>query len=401
MILPDEADVLEEAFFRADVSDVSRLDYRQRDLNEYVDYLGIERDIVPELYPYFSISRESRCEKHNVPISSCGCPESRETETTVCRLKPEELVEDWVKALRESEAFEAVEWESIGPTRHVLMARFDNTEVSFQCFFDRDEFERYDFEHQALEFGVSFFGDASAVEREYCYSWRQLLDDDFRERFSREVQGLREAFGVDFYEYEPLEGYRDRVRQSLRGYFSESGYEVRREVGEVCAAETIQYDIDTGKTDFVGCEGKSKFVVCHCNKTPGWHVHHFRDGRIESAEQTDLIEDMAGKIEDKINTYQDIREDKQTASRFVSVLATFFSIGFVVLLFDRLGEISVILQEYVTGWNLELAAVILLLFNGVAAIALAVVIVKPYAHDFVFDWEIDPLDAQSPDDSDS
>ncbi|MCU4750916.1 hypothetical protein OB919_02785 [Halobacteria archaeon AArc-curdl1] len=281
------------------------------------------------------------------------------------------------------------------------MARFDNTEVSFQCFFDRDEFERYDFEHQALEFGVSFFGDASAVEREYCYSWRQLLDDDFRERFSREVQGLREAFGVDFYEYEPLEGYRDRVRQSLRGYFSESGYEVRREVGEVCAAETIQYDIDTGKTDFVGCEGKSKFVVCHCNKTPGWHVHHFRDGRIESAEQTDLIEDMAGKIEDKINTYQDIREDKQTASRFVSVLATFFSIGFVVLLFDRLGEISVILQEYVTGWNLELAAVILLLFNGVAAIALAVVIVKPYAHDFVFDWEIDPLDAQSPDDSDS
>lgn len=401
MILADEADVLEEAFFRADVSDVSRLDYRQKDLSQYVDYLGIERDVVPELYPYFSISEETRCEKHNVPISSCGCPESRETETAVCRLKPEELVADWVKTLREKNAFDAVNWKSITPTRHVLTARFDNTEVTFQCFFNRDEFEKYDFEHQALEFGVSFFGDASAVEREYCYSWREFLDDDFREQFISEVQRLREAIGVDFYEYEPLEGYRDRVRQSLRRYFSESGYEVRREVGEVCAAETIQYNIDTGKTDFVGYEGESKFVVCHCDKTPGWHVHHFRDGRIESAEQTDVIEDMTGKIEDKINTYQDIREDKQTASRFVSVLATFFSIGFVVLLFDRLGAISAILQEYVVGWNLELAAVILLLVNGVAAIALAIVIVKPYAHDLIFEWEIDPLDMQNADESNS
>jgi hypothetical protein len=39
MILADEADLLEEAFFRADVSDVSTLEYREQDLEDYAEYL--------------------------------------------------------------------------------------------------------------------------------------------------------------------------------------------------------------------------------------------------------------------------------------------------------------------------------------------------------------------------
>lgn len=67
------------------------------------------------------------------------------------------------------------------------------------------------------------------------------------------------------------------------------------------------------------------------------------------------------KIESKINTYQDIRLDKQTASRFVTVLATFFSIGFVVLLFDLLGLVTTVLHNQPQlGGNLQLIGFILL-----------------------------------------
>lgn len=111
--------------------------------------------------------------------------------------------------------------------------------------------EKYDFEPQAMEFGVSFFGDQQIVKREHRYSWREFLEDDFRDNITTDVKHLKEAIGSDFYEYRPLEDFHDRVRQSLRDYFFESGYEVRREVGEVCAVETTQYGIDTGKTDFV------------------------------------------------------------------------------------------------------------------------------------------------------
>lgn len=393
MILADEADVLEEAFFRADVSDVSTLEYRQEQLGQYVSYLGIKRDIVSELHPYFDISTESRCQKHNIPISSCGCPDVREIEIKIYSLKPKSLIEDWVRALREKDVFDSVELKTIDETRYVLRAQLGGTQISFQCFFDKYDFERYDFEPRALEFGVSFFGDYSAVEREYCYSWRQFLGDGFREELTRKVKQLKETIGTDFYEYRTLEDFRDRVRQSLRQYFDASGYEVRREVGEVCAIETTQYGIDTSKTDFVGFNGESKYIVCHCEKTPGWHVHHFADGRIESAEQTPVIADMTNKIETKINTFLDIQTDKKTASKFVTVVSTLFSIGFVLILFDHLGSISSFLQEqFQLGGNLEAVGVGLFILDGIAVIALAVVVTRPYYLEHKFSWDIEPFE---------
>ncbi|GAA0212856.1 MULTISPECIES: hypothetical protein [Halobacteriales] len=393
MILADEADVLEEAFFRADVSDVSALEYREQDLEDYAEYLHIERDILPDIRPYFSISEEQRCEQHGIPTTSCGCGESRQVQAAIYHLDPEALVEDWVAAVRDSDTFDSIELEKIDSTRYVLKAWLDRTKITFQCFFDGDEMERHDFKPQAMEFGVSFFGDQQVVEREHRYSWREFLEDDFRDTITTDVKHLKEAIGSDFYEYRPLEEFRDRVRQSLRDYFSESGYEVRREVGEVCAVETTQYGIDTGKTDFAARRDGSKFIVCHCEKTPGWHVHHFSDGRIESAEQTPIIEDMTEKIEGKINTYQDIRLNKQTASKFVTLLATFFSIGFVVLFLDRLGLISSVLREqFQLGGSLHLIAFGLLIFDALAAIALAAVVTRPYVRDALFSWKIEPFD---------
>jgi hypothetical protein len=393
MILADEADVLEEAFFRADVSDISTLEYRERDLKDYAEYLNIERDIIPDIRPYFSISEEQRCEKHGIPTSSCGCSESRQVQASIYHLDPEPFVDDWVAAVRDMNIFDSVELEKINSTRYVLKVWLDRTKITFQCFFDRDEMERHDFEPQAMELGVSFFGDQQVVEREHRYSWREFLNDDFRNKITTDVKHLKEAIGSDFYEYRPLEDFRDRVRQSLRNYFYKSGYEVRREVGEVCAVETTQYGIDTGKTDFAARRDGSKFIVCHCEKTPGWHVHHFLDGRIESAEQTPIIEDMTEKIEEKINTYQDIRLNKQTASKFVTLLATFFSIGFVVLLIDRLGLVSSVLREqFQLGGNLQFIALGLLIFDALAAIALAAVVTRPYVRDALFSWEIEPFD---------
>lgn len=392
MILADEADVLEEAFFRAEVSDVSTFEYQQEDFQKYVDFRKIERDLIPDLHSYFLISDERRCEKHDISIDSCGCHNSRERETRIYTLQPESLVEEWVKSLRKDSVFDSIEWKTIGKTRYVLTVRLDRTEITFQCFFNKDEFERYNFEPYALEFGVSFFGDLSAVEQEYCYSWRQLIDDDFLEQLLRDVNRLKETIGADFYEYRPLDDFRDRVRQSLRQYFDESGFEVRREVGEICAAEMTQYSIDTGKSDFVGYDDESKFVVCHCEKQHGWHVHHFVDGRIESAEQTQIVTDMNEKIESKINTFLDIQTNKKTASRFVNVISALFSIGFVVLLFDRLGSISSFLHEQFSLGGLETVGVALLIFDAIAAIVLAVVITLPYYRHYRFGWDIKPFE---------
>jgi hypothetical protein len=396
MILADEADVVEEAFFRADVSDITALEYREQDLQDYAEYLCIDRNIIPDIRSYFSISEGQLCEKHDIPTSSCGCASSRQVQTSIYHLNPETLVEDWVATIRDRSIFDSVELEKIDITRYVLKAWLDRTKIIFHCFFDKTEMERHDFEPRAMEFGVSFFGDQQVIEREHRYSWRGFLNDDFRDEITADVKHLEEAIGSDFYEYPPLEDFRDRVRQSLRGYFDASEYEVRREVGKVCPVETTQYRLDTGKTDFVARRDGSKFIVCHCEKTPGWHVHHFSDGHIESAERTPIIEDMTAKIETKINTYQDIRLNKQTASRFVTLLATFFSIGFVVLFLDRFGLISSVLkQQFQLGGNLQLIAFVLLVFDAVAAIVLAGVVTRPYIRDFLFSWEIESFDGNT------
>lgn len=398
MILADEADVLEEAFHRADVSDISTPEYRQEQLQQYVEYLGINRDIIPGLHSYFSVETEPRCEKHHIPVTSCGCSKSREEETTIYTLNPEPLVEDWIRALRDRDVFDSMDTESVSDVHHILKAQLDQTQLTFHCFFDADKFERFDFEPSALEFGVAFFGDAEAIERDYTYSWREFLEAGFREELTRDVKRLKETIGSDFYEYGVLEDFRDRVRQSLRKYFSASGYEVRREVGEVCPVETTQYDIDTSKTDFVASKGGSDYIVCHCEKTPGWHVHHFAAGRIESAEQTPVIEDMTEKIESRINTFLDIQTDKQTASRFVNVLSTLFSIGFVLILFNELGSISSFLREqFQLGGSIGAVGIALLVLDAIAVLALALVITRPYYLDHRFSWRIEPFKGNTED----
>lgn len=396
MIYSDEAEVLEEAFFRSDVGDVTQLEYYEEDIQEYADFLEIERDILPDLQSYFSVTEKDLCEKHRIPLDGCGCSDARESSFRLYRLNAEALMEEWYASIEDRGMFDSCELEQLGPNRWLLSARIDRTELSFQCFFSKQEFDTYYFEHHALEFGVSFFGDSEAIERDYCYSWIEFIEEDFADTLTRDIKQLKDATGTDFYEFKPLEGYRDRVRQSLRTYFAESGYEVRREVNEICAVETSRYGIDTGKTDFVSSLDESKFVVCHCEKTPGWHVHHFRDGRIESAEQTAVIEDMTGKIESKINEYQDIQSDKQTASRFVNVVSALFSIGFVLLLIDQLGSISAFLrQQFQLGGSLEAVGVILLVLDAIAVIVLTVVITLPYYLDYRFDWGIEPLDGHS------
>lgn len=393
MISADEIDVLQEAFFRAENSNVSRREYFAEDLQDYISFLGIERDILPDLHDYFEIREDTRCERHRTHIDSCGCSNSRTEQVKIYTLNTDALINDWYEAIIDQDIFEDHEKTKISNTRWELIFWLGRTEVTFQCFFDRREFRNYDFTPSALEFGVSFFGSDEIVEKDYCYVWSEFLDEGFEDRITGEVKRIREAIGADFYEYEPISDFRDRVRQCLREYFEESGYDVRREVGEVCAVETTRYGIDTGKTDFVGSNDESKYIVCHCSKSPGWHIHHFIDGRIESAEQTPLVEDMMGKIETKINAYKDIIDDKQTASRFVNVLATFFSLGFVVLLFDRLGSVTPILSNQLpNGTNLEILVVVLLLLNAIAAIALAAVIVRPYYRDYKFKWEIEPFE---------
>lgn len=396
MILADEAEVLEEAFHRSDVGDVTQFEYKEEDILGYIEYLGIERSILPDLQDYFSVKEKSLCEKHRVPINACGCGDTREAEMRVFQLNADALFNQWVESLSDRGIFESIDVEKRSDSRWEISAWLDRTNLTLQAFFNRDEFEVYDFEPHSLEFGVSFFGDVSSIDRDYCYSWSQFLENEFRDDLIRDVKGLKEAIGSDFYEYVPLEEFRDRVRKSLRDYFDESGYLVSREVGKVCPVETTHYNIDTGQTDFVAYNEASKFVVCHCENSHGWHVHHFSDGRIESAETTPIVEDMTPKIESKINEKQDIRLNKVAASRLVKVLATFFSIGFVILLFDRLSTIGPVLQEYLPiEGNLEVVGVVLLVLDGMAALALAVVVIRPFVRDYWFDWGIEPYGESS------
>lgn len=102
---------------------------------------------------------------------------------------------------------------------------------------------------------------------------------------------------------------------------------------------------------------------------------------------------MTDKIEEQINTFLDIQTDKKTASRFVTVISTLFSVFFVVLLFDRLGSITSFLRnQFQLGGSLEAVGVILLLFDAIAVIVLAAVITRPYYLDYKFGWEIEPFD---------
>jgi hypothetical protein len=111
---------------------------------------------------------------------------------------------------------------------------------------------------------------------------------------------------------------------------------------------------------------------------------------------------MTGKIEEKINIFLDIQTDKKTASRFVTVISTLFSVVFVVLLFDRLGSLSSFLREqFQLGGSLEALGVGLLIVDAIAVIVLATVITRPYYLDYRFSWNIEPFKEQNTSNADN
>lgn len=392
MLSNDEVDVINECLFHGSGADAKQYQHFEDEIVTYLSNQGLDSSYLPEIQRLFEVREERLCSDHKESISACGCASSKETTFVEYLLSPEPLVTEWAESVRERGVFKEFDEKD----DLTISAKYGDTTVSFNCFFDRDRLERYSFEPLSLEFGVDFTSPNRDQDEDWIFSWNDFLSDEFQDRFEGILQSFRSVISADFYEYEPISDFRGTVEETLRNYLKAQGYSIRREVGDVCP-EATRYGIDTGQSNFAAIQGDSTIIICHCDKSDGWHVHNFRNGSIESAESIREIDHMIDQISSRINKYRNLQQEKRTVSNFANTLTAVVAVITAILVFDNLNPIAELLDlQQVSAQTANAFATLLLLINTFVVVGLGIAIVRPYFNDiFRFTWEIQPLDSEN------
>lgn len=395
MLSKDEANAIHECLFHGSGADVTQYQHFEHEIEEYLSNQGFNHSYLPEFQRFFNVSDKQLCSEHEMNISSCGCDSENEEVFSEYLLAPHKIVPEWAEAIRDRSIFKQFE-EKKEDSNWVVSAKYGDTSIDFVCFFDRNNLQRYNFEPLSLEFGVSFIPSRETRENDWIFSWFEYLERGFQESFEDILQNYRSVISADFYEYTPIEDFRGKVEETLQEYLQRRGYRIRQEVGDACPAAS-RYSIDTGQSDFAAIKDESTMIVCHCQKSDGWHIHHLRDGTIESAESVDEIGHMIECISGKINTYRELQQEKQTVSNFAKTLTAAVAIITTVLLFDNINPIIQLLDiNEITSEVANELATLLLLINTIVVVVLGAVIIRPYYKDIIkFSWEISQPEPES------
>lgn len=394
MIYEDESDLLEEVIYQGNTSvALDRREILQDELEQAIERIDLSEEILNRVDRFFNTRTKQRCRQHlNSSVSSCGCSESKEIEVEIHQIDIERFLSEWIETIEDREFFNSIEKieDENNPVVECVLGKeesgADKDTIRFVCFFDEYELDEYSFNPVSLEFGVSFFG---PYPDDNVYLWSGFFQDKFREKISKEVSNRIELIGRDFCEYGRVKEFRGSIRSSLKGYFRENGFEADEEFSDICSEEIVKYNLESSKIDFVAWDTDTVYIICHCDRSHGWHIHCFRDGRIRSTRNVDVITNLRNQMSDKVENRIQISRDKSNSSNFVKVLSAFFSLGFFVLLSERFFSlVTGAAQE--TGLSEYSTPVISFLFisNAIAVLILACVIIGPYYRYQRFSWDI-------------
>ncbi|WP_158855075.1 hypothetical protein [Halorhabdus sp. CUG00001] len=310
-------------------------------------------------------------------------------QVTKYQLESDSLVDEWEKWIRETGIFEEFSLTKISETRFDARGRFNGSDIDFIIFFDKDELERYNLQPESLEFGIGFLDSLHLRDHDHVFAWYEPFEDDFEERFRRHINSYQQTIAAGFADEVSVEGYKIKIQNSIQNYLKDSGYSIRREVGDAVPVAP-NFGINTGQSDFaaVKTDLDEQVVLCRCDKKDTWHIHRFMQGTIVSAEDDDDIEHLLDEIQNKIRAYDKIKTYSESINRFSTGLSVFSTIVATFILAQNLSSFRQLLS---TTFGVSVPDISLAV-NITAVIFILViffVISFPYLYQFaVFDWEI-------------
>lgn len=329
------------------------------------------------------------CEQCDEPFSS-EHKEAYRIKRTVYTLDPVSISEDVILTASEAGPLEFVEDVSAIDGIYRSKCRFGEREITFEFFSEREEFLESSIDPFDLEFPVLLRNMDIEINQQHWFRWEELLSDRFGKKLSSIIADVRSKTTAVFAEYneEFVENHRTEIKNSLRDYFSRSGYSVHTEIAEHCP-ELEKYGIQVEAADYVCIKGREKILVTHGAKRDGWYMQRFVDGELSSIEDEEIFEDFHDQIDEKIRHYKRISAQLGSAPQFMRGLGGIIAVVTIILAGLNTDEINTFVQSLpVIATYSDEATVLIVIFNTFITGAFLIMLVSPYIQEKLFTWKV-------------
>lgn len=387
MISTSEEEVLDKCLSDCPTgADIESYFFRKRDITNKPSISG------------FNFNRFKRflSKKSKVFCSRCDEPfdgtheETYRTKKTVYVFDIEKVSSEVVDTAETRGPLEEVKEESTDSGVYRIEAKFGDRTLHFEFFADQREFLDSNLDPFDLQFPVLLRDFSASKQREYRFSWRELISESFRGKISELVTKIKNKTTAVFAEYdEPfVSDHRTEIKKSVRDYFSRSGYKVHTEVADWCP-EIELYGIDASEADYVCIKENEKILVTHGEDRDGWYIQRFVDGKLVSIENEDIFQDFHDQIDDKIRRYKRIDNHLGSAPMIMRGLGGVVAVVTTIVAMLSIDEINSYIQSLssVSAYSTEVVLLIVLL-NTAISITFVAMLVTPYVRMKLFSWKM-------------
>lgn len=186
-------------------------------------------------------------------------------------------------------------------------------EVTLRVYTDGEEIDRSNPSIFERSLDVWTVEPIEAIDHDYTYSWREIVQEDFIQELSTELDQTFSpttatlcSLQTPALQKEP-EGVEDSV-----GFFSKLyGFDPDQEPNDVMRSKIFNYLEEENIRKFIQCED-GWAVLCECDIDYGnLHLHFTEDGSLRDIDHCPELETVTEKVREKVKSYNSYIEQKK------------------------------------------------------------------------------------------
>lgn len=307
-------------------------------------------------------------------------------------LDPEKLTKIWCATLEKKHrvTVNEIQKSKIDSRYDVTVDGGNRGKVEFRLHFDAEKLLKDNANPRESQFLIAFDIPRSGIDRDMVYPWQKVTNGDFWQDISDlliELQGppAQELYAPKSYVDKNMPGGPKRTLKAITE--SDGSLEFNQQPQLIDNIKNAGDEIRLNNlTSAVEIDDVTHLVTCNCTDTKAnaLHLHLIEGGETQQLEGTKRVSDAIDILENKVNNYNDLKDDRKNTGKFVKLTLGLLTVG-------ALPAINAVVSM-ITNEQLKLEPAVLTVLNIIfllAVFAFFLMTIQPMFELWHFSWDRD------------
>lgn len=259
--------------------------------------------------------------------------------------------------------------------------------VEFGLHFDAEQLLKDNPQPRESRFLIAFDIPRSGIERDAVFPWGKVTTAEFWRDISDkliELQGApsQELYAANSYVATNMPGGPRRTLESITAVDNDLNFRSQPQLVDNIKHAGDEVDINS-LISAAEIDESTHLTVCNCTETKAeaLHLHLIEDGEAQKLDANTEASEIIGVLTDKVNNYNDLKDDRHNTGRFVKLTLGLLTVG-------ALPAINAIIGVASDG-QLQLGPVVLTILNAVfltVVFAFFLMTIQPMFELWHFSW---------------